>query len=185
MREKLIKTMIIVVGILVICGTVGFGVFSYYYANGSMTMATDTNYTSIFNPVVSFNGGYENFIADSSSDIELDCQDETNVGEEVVCTGYLTVYNEGTNSIRVEVYDMSLTPYSETIEGIVLSSQDFDADKETFEIEPGNSDEVHFTVKYQLDYDRQNAIQLTTSTSINTYYVMTANVKVKATEIIE
>ena len=183
MRDKLVKTMIIVVGLLVICGTVGFGVFSYYYAQGNMSMSTDTSYTAAFNPVVSFNGGSESFISNIDSNVTLDCEDEVNVGDPVTCTGYLTVLNDGTNKIHVELYDETLTPQSESISNIVLTSSDFTVDQESFDLDPNESDTFNFTVTYQLDYDRENRVTLTSSESINTYYSMTARVKVKATEI--
>ena len=115
-KKKDKKRLIIILLLLVaLVGVTGYGVYSYYYTQGTFDTedATDDDdenvirITGEFNPTLDGMGSSNSgsaFLGNGGS-VSLECPDSTTGHETITCTTSVTVRNEGTTSIDVEVLD--------------------------------------------------------------------------------
>lgn len=168
MKYKFIKISILLLALLAIFGTVGFGVYSYYYTQGFISYNSESFTAGVFDPEVSFNSDSYEFISSKNSDIELTCNNDSqiDVGVPVSCTGQINVKNDGDDPIRVKVTDLQLSlNITSGVEGLILSTNTFEADTTDFILQPTENQNVNFTANYQFDYDPDNLVDVTDSSA--------------------
>lgn len=113
MKNK--KKLVIILVLLLAVGFAGYGVYSYYWAQGSVTQGD--NYPTIsltrqFYPVVDINGS-QSYLGESRN-IDLTCPTPSDGDTSVTCTGSLVVYNDSTESISLWVDEEHATVNSES-----------------------------------------------------------------------
>lgn len=106
------KLIVIVLLLLLAVGITGFGVYSYYWAQGTVT--TENNYATIsltrqFYPKTDANGS--SYLGSGGS-ISLNCPTPEDGDTSVTCTGSLVVENDSTESISLSIVDDSVSTYS-------------------------------------------------------------------------
>jgi hypothetical protein len=107
------KLVIILVLLLLAVGFAGYGVYSYYWAEGSVTQGD--NYPTIsltrqFYPVVDIDGSQ--YYLGESRNIDLTCPTPSDGDTSVTCTGSLVVYNDSTERISLWIDEQNATTYS-------------------------------------------------------------------------
>lgn len=114
MENKKKKWVIAALLLFVVIGIAGYGVYSYYYTEGTMnteeaTSEDDDNViriTGSFKPKVSQDSGINEFLGNGGT-IDLSCDDNyVGVNEKTNCYATVHVYNEGTTPIRVSYRDV-------------------------------------------------------------------------------
>ena len=156
MGKKKDKKKILVLGLLLfaVVGLAGYGVYSYYFTRGSFDTesASDEDSDNViritgeFEPI--FDGGASSsyFIGQGGS-FELYCPRETSGNETIRCTASPSVVNEGTTSIRVEVYDGSSSVSTQSGDDYVTAGNpSFDWYNNTAIIGPGESKTLNISV---------------------------------------
>ena len=105
------KALIMVLLLFTFFGVVGYGVYSYYYTEGTITTpsASDENSNNViritgsFNPYVDQSSGISTFLGNGGT-VDLSCPSKVGVNETITCTAQLEVRNYGSTPIRVS-YD--------------------------------------------------------------------------------
>ena len=110
MKKNKIKILVIALLLFTITGTVGYGVYSYYFTEGSYSTpeSLDGNNNTIYlNGKFSPRAGSSysaNFLS-GEHDLNLTCGEINTSTGIVECTGSVDVFNNGSSDIYVEVND--------------------------------------------------------------------------------
>ena len=108
MKNK--KKLVIILVLLLAVGFAGYGVYSYYWAQGSVDQG-DTyptiSLTRQFYPVVEIDGS-QSYLGESKN-IDLTCPAPSDGDTSVTCTGSLVVYNDSTERISLWVDEAHAT----------------------------------------------------------------------------
>ena len=107
------KLLVIILFLLAVVGVAGYGAYSYYYTQGEFTTEDaydddDENVIRItgeFNPTLDgmgSSGSGSAFLGNGGS-VDLECPETTTGHETITCSAKVTVKNEGTTPIYVEV----------------------------------------------------------------------------------
>ncbi len=111
-NNKKKKILVIALLLFAIIGVAGYGVYSYYWTQGSFgTSSSGSNAVYLngsFNPHTSDNGSY---ILGYGGSIELTCS-EPDSNKEVTCTGSTTIVNDGSTAVDVEVLNPTYYGYN-------------------------------------------------------------------------
>ena len=101
------KMIVIVLLLLLAVGITGFGVYSYYWAQGTETSESGTIYLKrTFYPVVENPVTGDTYLGNGGS-LALTCPTPGDGDTSVTCTGSVTVKNDSTESISLSVEDAS------------------------------------------------------------------------------
>lgn len=113
MKKNKKKIFVLALLLFAAIGVVGYGVYSYYYTEGTIENESATSedsdnvirITGSFDPYVSQDSGINTFLGDGGT-IELSCPERVGVNETATCSTTLHVYNRGSRDIRVSYYDV-------------------------------------------------------------------------------
>lgn len=104
-KKNMKKIIIVVLFLFTIIGLVGYGVYSYYYTTGTFTTSASVS-IGVFDPQTIIDGNSD-FLG-AGGTLKLVCPPlETGTEESIDCTGSITVKNNGSGNISIEVYDAS------------------------------------------------------------------------------
>ena len=93
------KLLILVLFLFAIVGIAGYGAYSYFWTDGTITGRSDTVTISSFDPQVSYNGSF----IGNGGEITLTCPNTANGTGVIDCSGTIEVYNNGGTDIEVSV----------------------------------------------------------------------------------
>lgn len=99
-----------------LAGVVGYGAYSYYWTDGSVSSNTESIEVASFNPTLYVNGEHTFLHIGDESGITLDCPSTSNGVEVVTCTGTVEVYNNGDTDIilSVDTDDSEISTHQES-----------------------------------------------------------------------
>ena len=121
MEKKRDKKKLLVLGLLLfaVVGLAGYGVYSYYYTEGTMSTEEPSDdsdnvihITGEFNPKVYQSSGIDDFLGNGGT-INLTCPSKAGMNEKITCEATVEVKNDGTTPIRVKYSDVSSGASSE------------------------------------------------------------------------
>ena len=112
MKKNKKKLLVMALLLFTFFGVVGYGVYSYYYTEGTINTnpASDASsdnviqITGSFNPYVSQDSGITTFLGNGGT-IELSCPERAGMNETITCSASVHVYNGGSRTVRVSYYD--------------------------------------------------------------------------------
>ena len=185
------KMLVIALLLFVAVGFAGYGVYSYYYTQGSFDTESAggsedadnvVRITGSFKPSTNGIGGSgmentQGFFEDGGQ-VYLTCPEDVGFGT-TTCTGEITVYNEGSTTIYVSYYDTSSSASSSDFY-VTTDSPSFyweysDYDSTAY-ISAGSSKTLHFNVDVNISSsdDPSEEAQLVTdpvssSTNVEAY----------------
>lgn len=186
--------MIIIMILFVFAGLVGYGVYSYYWTTGTFS-GEDTVTFASFNPQTYINGS--DFLGNGGQ-ISLSCSvDQNGDGSDNICTGSLTIANEGDTDIDLTIFDAQASAELHRTDGakqgpaddmsISTSNPQFGWTTKT--IEPGESEELSISVPVDISngFESYNSIRADdpiydTDSYVN-YYTVDVNFKAKAEQV--
>lgn len=147
---------ILILLLVALVGVTGYGVYSYYYTQGSFNTqeASDESSENViritgeFNPIVDGTGdsGSGNEFLGRGGSVDLECPDSSGGHERIKCTANISVRNEGTTPITVEVEDGSATATSDSGIHVYANSPIFDWEYNTKTIAAGQTEELNVEV---------------------------------------
>lgn len=103
------KTIIALLLVFALVGVVGYGVYSYYWAEGDIAKVADTIYIDSFGVSLYDGDGLGDEVADfmkGDLEVELECEEENSV---YTCVSTATVVNRGTSDIIATVTDLQVS----------------------------------------------------------------------------
>ena len=184
-NKKFLATFLL---LFAIAGVIGYGAYSYYWTDGSVTSGTQHIEVSSFNPTFYVDGSHE-FINSTQGSISLSCPSTSSGSEQVECTGSISVYNQGDSDITVEIdsSNSGVSTYGSS-SSLNASITDVDYDWSSTTISPGSSETLYVTVYVDIDNGLgssasvDNPEYVTSAVPGGTVNV-TANLKIIATQV--
>lgn len=161
------KLLVLALFLFAIVGFAGYGVYSYYFTQGSFDSDSDTIQVASFDPETVINGSSSEFLGNGGT-VSLDCGGSSgyyhsNGKETITCTGSVEVHNNGGTDIDVE--------YFETSSGVNGSGMSLSADtsnlkfdwsnsydSSTTRISAGSSDTLNISVDVVVDNGATNGM---------------------------
>lgn len=99
------KKIILVLFLICVFGIAGYGVYSYYFVTGTFSNSTYVNIGS-FDPRTVINEDTDSFLG-SGGEILINCPNLQTGNETIDCVGSITVRNDGSGPINVEVLNVT------------------------------------------------------------------------------
>ena len=123
------KLLIIALLLFAVIGIAGYGAYSYYYTESTMSTETpnDANADNViritgeFNPWVSVPSLSEGFLGNGGS-IALVCPEKTGINKQITCESTVEVQNNGSTPIRVSYSNFYTSASSDDISVSVANS---------------------------------------------------------------
>ena len=182
------KLLVLVLLLFAVVGTVGYGVYSYYWTQGNYENETSSG--SGDDATIYLNGKFDpeiengSFLSDGQT-IELTCPESGGKGT-VTCTGKVTIVNEGTTKISVETLDGESSVSKDGYIDVTAKETSFTWTSET--INAGSSETLYVSVDVDVDNGTTNGInsseaeEVTDSVPGGSFTVKTS-FKIKATQV--
>ena len=111
-KKKQSKKKLVFLALLLfaVIGTVGYGVYSYYWTEGNFANPSGGYENEIvidadYDPEVITDGSTQSFLGNGGT-LVLTCPERSSGKETINCTGTISVLNNGSSSINVEVLDI-------------------------------------------------------------------------------
>jgi hypothetical protein len=188
--------------LFVFAGLVGYGVYSYYWASGTFS-GDDTVTFASFNPQTYIDN--DDFLGNGGT-IRLDCSvsdSSSNYNHsDNICTGSLSISNEGDTDIDISVLDATSSyafnrgnpgypEYMGPANNMSISPGSPSFNWTTTTIEPGESETLEVSVYVEVNdgFDNSDAIHATesisdtSSSSYHDYYSVSVSFKAKAEQV--
>ena len=110
--EKKDKKKVIILALLlfVISGVVGYGVYSYYWTEGSFSGIGSTIDVAAFDPQTTIDSDSD-FLGHGGT-LHMTCPDSTKGNESMSCTGSVLITNNGDTGVTIEVFDANSGAYN-------------------------------------------------------------------------
>ena len=186
------KMLVLALFIFAVVGLAGYGVYSYYWTQGSFDSNSNTIKVTSFNPETYIDGNFD-FLGNGGT-VTLSCGNTSsyyysNGHETVTCTGGVSVTNNGGTDITLEVEDTnaSLNGGSE-IASISSTSLKWDSSDSSVSnlISSSNSDYLNITVEVEVDNgagvgESDDAVEVTSPVIGGEFYV-DVSFRLKATQ---
>ena len=99
------KKIILVLFLICVFGIAGYGVYSYYFVTGTFSNSTYVDIGS-FDPRTVIDDDNDSFLG-SGGEILINCPKLQTGNESIDCVGSITVRNDGSGPITVEVLDVT------------------------------------------------------------------------------
>ncbi len=182
------KLLVLILLLFAVVGTVGYGVYSYYWTQGNYE--NETSAGSGDDATIYLNGKFDpeiengSFLSDGQT-IELTCPESGGKGT-VTCTGNVTIVNEGTTKISVETLDGESSVSKDGYIDVTAKTTSFTWTSET--INAGSSETLYVSVDVDVDNGTTNGInsseaeEVTNSVPGGSFTVKTS-FKIKATQV--
>ena len=185
------KFLALFIFLFALAGVIGYGVYSYYWTDGTVSSNTEQITLSSFNPTFSIDGNHQ-FIHSENGQITLSCPSTSTGSELVECTGTVDVYNDGDTyiTLSVDTSDSEITTYSQysSSKGIShsVSSVDYYWDDST--LAPGESARLTITAYVDIDNGTNygsggSEAEYVTSAVEGANIDVTASLKIVATQV--
>lgn len=181
------KKIVVVLLLFAISALVGYGVYSYYWTEGSFSGKGSTIEIAAFDPQTTIDNDSD-FLGHGGS-LHISCPDSTYGNESMSCSGSVLVSNNGDTAITVEVLDAESGAYDVNVsEG---SSFEIDTSTPSFgwtstTINAGESTTLSITVPFTVssDYGSDVAVDAGSSAEHDGDAIgISTSFKLKATQV--
>ena len=185
------KFLALFIFLFALAGVIGYGVYSYYWTDGTVTSNTEQITISSFNPTFSIDGDHK-FIHSENGQITLSCPSTSTGSELVQCTGTVDVYNDGDTyiTLSVDTSDSEITSYSQysSSKGISHSVSSVDYYWSDSTLAPGSSATLTITAYVDIDNGTNygsggSEAEYVTSAVEGANIDVTASLKIVATQV--
>lgn len=195
------RIFVLILLLFMVIGLGGYGVYSYYWTQGSFDGSASVDIAS-FDPEVTIDS--QDFLG-KGGEVVLSCPNTSTGSGSVTCTGTIDVENNGSTDITVEVLDPSSSinrdprmddSYISLNDGLSLSISStnvtFDSnDSSSITIEPHSTETLNMNVNVNIDSVFANdeltekaevPIEEYSSLTYGTYHQVLVSFKLKATQ---
>lgn len=150
------KLLVLALFLFAVVGLAGYGVYSYYWTQGSYDADSNTIEVASFDPETTISDS-DRFLGEGGS-VTLSCPSSSNGKETITCTGSLNVKNKGGTAITVDVLEASATEYSKQGD-FTTSVGDPRFNWTSTTISAGESETLTIEVSASVDNGTQNGLE--------------------------
>jgi len=147
------KVLLIILLLIVIFGSIGYGVYSYYYTQGTVHTDEETIEIKSFNPVLYYSSGYE-FLHGTHTESSVSCSYESynSTRHEAVynCSSHDTVVNQGSTAIKLEISNIQFNYTPSDASNISISNQKVEYNENDNPLQVDAGTDIDFTVSCTL-----------------------------------
>ena len=182
MKEKKIKKKLLFIGLFIfaIVGIAGYGVYSYYWAEGNVTVNSPSIVINKFNPSTNYQSE-DIFIGDgieSYDVVDYLCENIDYKGKKYHCTTDIAISNLGDKTVVVEVTDLRLVKEYDDYNNATIKNL---TSSDSIELAPGETSSVSVSgdIVFEDNYDQEHEVS---SPIYNEDIKVWFEYKIKATE---
>ena len=176
------KLLVLVLLLFMLIGVAGYGVYSYFWTQGSFNGTSNQVSIASFDPRTNINN--DDFLGHGGS-ITISCPNSYTGNENLYCDGSITVSNNGGTDIIVEVLEASSSKYAEENMTANVSSPNFSWTSKTIKAGSSETLEISVPVSISSDYGSDSGVERTTpfDGSEETGVEINTSFKLKATQV--